>query len=116
MRQKTNPYAPLLQPGIRGKANPEEQQQETILNTSAIAITVITAQLLPGVWDFGYRINRDKLPVTTKLPGEGQGWFRSQKDATLYCLGYLRTLFHIPSKEQAAIDSAIARHTIQSLF
>lgn len=116
MKPKTNPYAPLLQPGIRGKANPEAQKQETILNTAAVSITIITGELLPGVWDYGYRIHREGTQPITKLPGEGQGWFRTQRDATLYCLGHLRQLFDIGSPEQAAIDTAIARHTLQTLF
>lgn len=116
MKPKINPYATLLQPGIRGKANPEAQKQESVLNTAAISITVITGELLPGVWDYGYRINREGSQTISKLPGEGQGWFRSKLDATLYGLGHLHLLFDLGSPEQAAIYKAIARHTQQPLF
>lgn len=114
MRPQHNPYSSLRQPGIRGQANPSGQTRETIYNTQAISVTVITAQLLPGVWDYGYEINGEIRQ--SKMPGEGEGWFRTQNDALLFCLGYLRMLFDIGSPQLNAIDSRIITQVNPGLF
>ena len=115
MKQK-NPYRSLLQPGIRGKVVTRDYKSITILNRQDISIRLLTGELLPGVWDFGYIIQKKDIPDSQKLPGEGEGWFRSERDATLYGLAQIRMMYTLGSIEISHIDLQISKINSVSLF
>ena len=114
--QRTNRYESLRQPGVRGQVVARDFRSQTIYNTMATSITVITGELLPGVWDYGYTIHRAGFPMQSRLPGEGEGWFKTEDDARLYALETLRAKFDPRSPEACTIDAHITRLISPSLF
>ncbi|MBD5355727.1 MAG: hypothetical protein HDR88_01815 [Bacteroides sp.] len=55
MKERTNAYASLKQPGIRRQVVSGNFNQTVVVNTTALSLTVISGELLPGVWDYGFR-------------------------------------------------------------
>lgn len=115
MENKTNPFESLRVPGIVGKVA-NTFNSRTICQRGDDSIEVMEAEVAPGKWGFGYIVNfngsRRQL-----LPGEGQGWFRSDKDALLYALGYVRARSsNLPLDFKYSIDVAISKLRNVSLF
>ncbi len=72
--------------------------------------TLLVREIQPGKWDYGVRT----LAGNCKLPGEGSGWFRTKKDATLYGLDALRRC-DISQEAKAEIEAHIyglMQHTL----
>ena len=115
--EKQNPFESLRQPGIRGEDVISGCKSTTIFAAGEkAALQISTAELLPGVYGFGFYLHLDG--VTRQMyPGEGSGWFRSEDDAMLYALGYIRYgAVDIPEDMKFAIDAAISRIRNVSLF
>lgn len=76
--------------------------------------TLLVREIQPGKWDYGYKTLVGNC--TEKMPGEGSGWFRTKKDATLYGLEALR---HNASPDvKAEIEATIygmMQHTLDLL-
>ncbi len=120
MKKSLNQFRSLQQPGIRGQAVSRDYKSISIYNTQALSVQIRTGQLIPGVWDFGFAVTTSGpngiAQTSSKVPGEGQGWFKSEEDAVLFALGHLRAMFEPGSDIVAAIDSKIAGLTNKSLF
>ena len=69
-------------------------RQNYDINTMSFAkgkYSLMYSEIQAGKWDYGLRIyDREGAVVLYKLPGEGNGWFRSENDAILYGLEELR--------------------------
>lgn len=115
MVQTTNQFLRLRRPGIKGQVQSSCDEKILVYNTADCTIQISCAELLTGVWDFGYLFVTDGKR-REKLPGEGEGWFKSRIDAVLFALGEMRTHFDISSAQVFAIDRMISSLSNQSLF
>lgn len=119
MKPSVNQFQSLRRPGIRGQVISRDYKSITVHDTQKVSVQIRTGQLLPGVWDYGYLITSLKdgtTERTAKLPGEGEGWFRSERDAILFALGHIRTMFNLGSDVMDSIDSKISGMYLESLF
>lgn len=112
-----NPFEKLRKPGVCGKVITAGYNIDTIyMNGAKAALQLRTAEMIPGVWGFGFILT---LGETTRemFPGEGSGWFCSEKDAKLYALGYVRYGgVRLPEDMTYAIDVATSKLRNVSLF
>lgn len=82
---KRNRFEHLRIPGVVGVDTSSDVETITFDKGN---YTLLVREIQPGKWDYGFKILVDKCP--TKMPGEGSGWFRTKKDATLYGLDEMR--------------------------
>lgn len=98
-----NEFESLRRPGIVGEVVGRDFSSLNIFQCGAFeAVTVYSGQLLPDVWAFGYLIVDGDFTARV-LPGELDGWFKSETDARLYALGYLRNAPHISQNAREEI-------------
>lgn len=111
-----NEFESLRRPGIVGEVVSRDFRTLNIFQCGAFAaVSVYTGELLPDVWAFGYLIVDGDFSAKV-LPGELDGWFKSETDARLYALGYLKNAPHIPEAARDEIRSHIYNLRNTSLF
>lgn len=116
MGKRMNRYEGLRKPGVRGQVVARDYRSHTLYDTLQLGLVLLTGELLPGVWDYGYMIHRDGKMTDSRLPGEGSGWFKTEKDAKLYGLDEIRQMFDFRGPEVFAIDNVIRNLTTTTLF
>lgn len=115
--ERKNPFESLRQPGVVGDVASKEFKTTTVYAQGASAtLQIRTAELAPGRFDFGFYLQIGDL-VRQMLPGEGSGWYSSEKDATLFALGHIRYgSVELPPDMKLAIDAYISKLRNVSLF
>lgn len=104
-----NPFEALRLPGVRGAVVHSGYKTTTIYSDSKASLQLYTAELLPGIWDFGYSLHLDDQHAQ-KFPGEGAGWFKTEDNARLFALGYIKAKRpDLPEAMMYSIDKAIDR-------
>lgn len=110
-----NQFESLRKEGIAGQVQTSGCNTVSLVNTAKVSIQMITASLLPGVWDYGFHVSVN-ADSSHKLPGEGSGWFKSEKDAKLYCLGEFRNMFASDRDICQLIDAKIYELRNETIF
>lgn len=111
-----NPFESLRLPGIHGQVATNSFKSRTIHSIGDCVLQIRTAELQPGIWDFGYLliIGTERI---ANLPGEDSGWFKTEGDAQLYALGYIKTKRpDLPEDMVYAIDRTIDKLRNVPLF
>ena len=105
-----NKFEHLRQPGVVGSRPGAD------INTMSFAkgdYILMFSEIQPGKWDFGIDFSSQGVRQI-KLPGEGNGWFRSKNDAILYGIEVLRRNAKNPDVK-AELEAAIygrLQHTL----
>ena len=105
-----NKFEHLRQPGVIGSRPGAD------INTMSFAkgnYILMFSEIQKGKWDYGVNISSQALRHI-KLPGEGNGWFKSENDAILYGLEVLRRKAKNP-EVKAELEAAIygrMQHTL----
>lgn len=115
-KESRNEFMQLRQEGVFGTVVSRDYSSKTVLSSMKESLMILTGEIEPGKWDYGYIYQRPEFKDERKLPGEGGGWFRSQKDAYIYALGELKTKFPIGSDPFMWIDREITRNISPTLF
>ena len=116
-QRNRNPFEIMRKPGVCGSVVSSGYKTETVFASgNAATLQIRTHELIPGVWGFGFYLQIEGFK-REMFPGEGSGWFLSQKDATLYALGYIRYGgVKLPEDMTFAIDCAISKLRNVPLF
>ncbi len=114
---RKNPFEILRKPGVCGTVATSGYKTSTVFSHgSSQALQIRTAELISGVWGFGFLLIIDNLK-REMFPGEGSGWFLSEEDAVLYALAHIRHCGpHLPKDMKFAVDVAISKLRNKSLF
>lgn len=114
-----NQFEPLRRPGTVGEVVSRDFRSLLVYQKAdprdMKAVTVYTGQLLPGVWGFGYHLVNGKINIRV-LPGELDGWFRSEEEASMYALEHLRISDKCPDEAKEDISKLIYQFSNPSLF
>lgn len=111
-----NPFESLRRPGIVGQVVSSDFSSHNIHECGyEESVTIYTGELIPGCWSFGFLIVDGEYRARV-LPGELEGWFKSESDALLYALGYLKAAAHVSVEARMNIDSRIYEIMNPSMF
>lgn len=106
MKDKMNRYEKFRVPAIAGSANLDNMSVTTIFSRGSEAVTLYTAEIIPGVFDYGFKIYFLDGDTVEKLPGEGQGVFRNIRHAKLFGLERIRLSGRLSEDAREAIRDA----------
>lgn len=105
--KKHNQYDYLKTDCLEDVCPVEATSQWTITDSRDEAITITNAVLPDGTWVYGYNVYWHKGGVSSKLPTAENGMFRSQRDAKLHAIGFLKLyLAYFAPETQYAIARA----------
>ena len=111
-----NPFETLRIPGVRGSVATNFNVQTVLERGAQEVLQIRTARICDDAWAFGFYLKSGDI-TRQMLPGEGSGWFKSEDDAKLYALGYIRYgNIYITSDMKMCIDVAISDIQNVSLF
>ncbi len=85
-----NQYDYLKSDCIDGVEPVEATASWTITDSRDETITITTAILPDGAWVYGYVVYWGKGGTSMKLPSAELGKFRTQRDAKLHALGFIK--------------------------
>lgn len=89
----------------------------TITDSREETITITTALLRDGSWVYGYVVYWAKGGTSSKRPTAQHGRFRSQRDAHLYAVGFMKSYISYFTQDTAgAINAAEAKLLQTQLF
>ena len=120
-KKRDNRFEKLRKPGVRGRVVARDFKSMNLIDTLKSHAVVYTGELLPGVWDYGFRVYREgdsriQGYDIKRLPGEGSGWFKTEHDARLYALDEMLILFQTLGLDTYFIESKLNQMLNPSLF
>ena len=86
-----NPYDHLRISGPENIAPVEATACWTVTESRSETISITTALLPDGGWVYGYIVYWAKGGTSTKLPSAERGKFRTQREAKLHAIGFMKT-------------------------
>lgn len=110
-----NPFESLIRPGVIGAVS-RSFKTITVYSLGNDVLQIYYDELAPGKWAFGYLFNFNGERISV-LPGEGSGYFESDRNAILYALGHIKAKRrNLPEDVVFAIDKTIDFHWNEPLF
>lgn len=110
-----NPYEHLKSPYLDDSPDIAPTSQITVSSHPAETIIIYTA-ISDGLWLYGYQVYWASGQVSTRQPSKALGLFRSENDARLYCIGFMKAyLAHFRPNTVENIRSAEAKFLTPSL-
>jgi hypothetical protein len=112
-----NQYRNLLVEDYCDAADLVDYKVSHITNDSREIIEVLYAEYEPGKYAAGYRVYWANKRISFRLPNPSNGYFRSERDAKLYILGFMMvySAWFLPETVTDIKDN-ITKLSINTLF
>lgn len=100
-----NPYDSLKIDCLEDVEPVEATASWTITDSRAETITITNALLPDGAWVYGYTVYWSKGDTSAKRPTAELGKFRTQRDAKLHAIGFLKIYlsYFLPATREAIL-------------
>lgn len=110
-----NPYESLKTPFLDDSPDYAPTSQIRISTKPAETIFIFTV-LVDGAWIYGYQVYWANAQTSLRQPSKNFGLFRSERDARLHCIGFLKAyLSHFLPETADNIRAAERRLNVTSL-